>query len=41
MDELPAGRGDLATVAVVLLIAFLVILITDILGYTNIFTFTR
>jgi hypothetical protein len=41
MDEMPAGAGDLATVAVVLLIAFLAILITDILGYTNIFTFTR
>jgi hypothetical protein len=41
MDELPAGAGDLAVVAVVLLIAFLAILITDILGYTNIFTFTR
>jgi hypothetical protein len=41
MDEMPAGAGDLAVVAVVLLIAFLAILITDILGYTNIFTFTR
>ncbi len=40
MDELPAG-GSLAVVAVVLLIAFLVILLTDIMGYTNIFTFTR
>lgn len=41
MDELPAGGGSLAVVAVVLLIAFLVILLTDIMGYTNIFTFTR
>ena len=41
MDELPAGGGGLAVVAVVLLIAFLVILLTDIMGYTNIFTFTR
>ena len=40
MDELPAG-GSLAVVAVVLLIAFLVILLTDIMGLTNIFTFTR
>lgn len=41
MDQLPAGGGGLAVVAVVLLIAFLVILLTDIMGYTNIFTFTR
>ena len=41
MEELPAGGGTLAVVAVVLLIAFLVLLITDIAGYTNIFTFTR
>lgn len=41
MGEMPAGAGGLAVVAVVLLIAFLVILLTDILGYTNIFTFTR
>ncbi|MDJ0722968.1 MAG: PA2779 family protein [Desulfobacterales bacterium] len=41
MEELPAGSGSLAVVAVVLLIAFLVILLTDIMGYTNIFTFTR
>ncbi len=41
MEQLPTGGGTLAVVAVVLLIAFLVILLTDILGYTNIFTFTR
>ena len=41
MNELPAGGSGLAVVAVVLLIAFLVILLTDIMGYTNIFTFTR
>jgi hypothetical protein len=41
MEALPAGSGGLAVVAVVLLIAFLVILLTDIMGYTNIFTFTR
>ena len=41
METLPAGSGGLAVVAVVLLIAFLVILLTDIMGYTNIFTFTR
>ncbi|MDJ0874419.1 MAG: PA2779 family protein [Desulfobacterales bacterium] len=41
MDQLPAGGGGLAVVAVVLLVAFLVLLLTDIMGYTNIFTFTR
>ena len=41
MDELPAGGSGLAVVAVVLLVAFLVILLTDIMGLTNIFTFTR
>jgi F0F1-type ATP synthase membrane subunit b/b' len=41
MDELPAGGSGLAVVAVVLLIAFLIILLTDIMGYTDIFTFTR
>jgi hypothetical protein len=41
MEALPAGSGGLAVVAVVLLIAFLVLLLTDIMGYTNIFTFTR
>ena len=41
MEQLPAGGGTIAVVAVVLLIAFLVILLTDIMGYTNIFTFTR
>ena len=41
MDELPAGGSGLAVVAVVLLVAFLVILLTDLMGLTNIFTFTR
>ncbi len=41
MEQQPAGSGGLAIVAVVLLVAFLIILLTDILGYTNIFTFTR
>ncbi len=41
MDELPAGGSGLAVVAVVLLVAFLIILLTDIMGLTNIFTFTR
>jgi hypothetical protein len=38
MDRLPAGGGDVLTVA---LIVFLVLLLTDILGYTKVFPFTR
>ena len=37
MDELPAG-GDLLWAAV---LVFLVLLFTDIMGYTKIFPFTR
>lgn len=38
LDRLPAGGTDVLGVA---LIVFLVLLITDILGYTKIFPFTR
>lgn len=38
IDALPAGAAD---VLGVLLVAFIVLLITDILGYTKIFSFTR
>jgi hypothetical protein len=38
LDQLPAGGSDVLTVA---LIVFLVLLLTDILGYTKIFPFTR
>lgn len=41
MEELPAGGSTLGTIAVVSLIAFLVLLVTDIMGYTDIFPFTR
>jgi hypothetical protein len=41
MDQMPAGGDALATIAVVSLIAFLVLLYTDIMGYTDIFPFTR
>ncbi|NOZ54997.1 MAG: PA2779 family protein [Gammaproteobacteria bacterium] len=37
MDELPAGSGVVGTVAFV----FVVLLITDILGYTDIFPFVK
>ncbi|HEY7656520.1 MAG TPA: PA2779 family protein [Burkholderiales bacterium] len=38
LDQLPAGSSDVLTVA---LIVFLVLLFTDIMGYTKIFPFTR
>jgi len=38
IDQLPAGGGDVLVVA---LIVFLVLLATDIMGYTKIFPFTR
>ena len=38
LDHLPAGGSDFLTVA---LIVFLVLLFTDIMGYTKIFPFTR
>jgi hypothetical protein len=38
IDTLPAGAAD---VLGVLLVAFIVLLITDILGYTKVFSFTR
>ena len=38
LDQLPAGGTDVLTVA---LIVFLVLLLTDILGYTKIFPFTK
>ena len=39
IDELPAGGDALGFVIVAALIFFLVLLITDMLGFTNIFTF--
>lgn len=41
MDQLPAGGSTVGTIAVVSLIVFLVLLTTDIMGYTDIFPFTR
>jgi hypothetical protein len=38
VEELPAGSSDVLAVA---LIVFLVLLFTDIMGYTKIFPFTR
>jgi hypothetical protein len=37
MDQLPAGQGIVGTVVFI----FLILLITDILGYTNVFPFVK
>jgi hypothetical protein len=41
MDELPAGGNGVGVVIGAALIVFLVLLITDILGYTDIFPFVK
>jgi len=41
LDQLPAGSGALEVLLVVSLIAFIVLLITDIMGYTDIFPFVK
>jgi hypothetical protein len=41
LDQLSAGSGALEVLLVVSLIAFLVLLLTDILGYTDIFPFVK
>ena len=38
LDELPAGGADILVIA---LVVFLVLLVTDMMGYTKIFPFTR
>ncbi len=40
LDELPAGEG-LGTIVGLILIIFLVLLVTDLLGYTDIFPFVK
>ncbi len=41
LDELPAGEGTVGIVVGAILIIFLVLLITDLLGLTDIFPFVR
>lgn len=41
LDQLPAGGGALELVLIVALIVFLVLLATDIMGYTDIFPFVK
>jgi hypothetical protein len=41
IEELPAGGGALGIIVGAALIVFLVLLVTDILGYTDIFPFVK
>lgn len=41
LDELPAGEGALGTVVGAALVIFLILLITDLLGLTDVFPFVR
>jgi hypothetical protein len=41
LQELPAGGGFFTTLLIVVLIVFLVLLATDIAGYTDIFPFVK
>ena len=40
-ETLPAGGSTVAIIVGALLLVFIVLLITDILGYTNVFPFTK
>jgi hypothetical protein len=39
IENLPAGRDALGTVVGAALLVFIILLVTDILGYTNVFSF--
>jgi hypothetical protein len=41
IDTLPAGGGGLSSLISAAVLVFLVLLITDILGFTKVFTFTQ
>lgn len=41
LEQLPAGEGFFTTAAIIAGVALLVLLITDIAGITNVFTFVR
>ena len=41
LDQLPAGQGAVAAVIGAILIIFLVLLVTDLLGLTNVFPFVK
>jgi len=41
IDEMPAGQGVLGAIIVALLIVFIVLLITDLVGLTDVFPFVK
>jgi hypothetical protein len=41
MDQMPAGGGAVGIIVGAALIVFLILLATDILGYTDVFTFVK
>jgi len=41
INQLPAGGGDLGTIVGAALLIFIVLLITDILGFTDVFPFVK
>jgi hypothetical protein len=41
LDQLPAGAGGVGTVVFAILFVFVVLLVTDILGYTDVFPFVK
>jgi hypothetical protein len=41
LDSLPAGGDAFGTIITAAVLVFLVLLVTDILGYTKVFSFTR
>ena len=41
LDQLPAGGGAVGAIVGAAVLIFLVLLLTDILGYTNVFTFVN
>ena len=41
LDQLPAGSGAIEVFLIVSLIVFIILLITDIMGYTDIFPFVK
>lgn len=41
LDQLPAGQGAVGIIVGALLVIFLVLLITDLLGLTNVFSFVK
>ena len=41
IDQLPAGQGSAGTIAVVILVGFLVLLFTDLIGATDVFPFVK